>query len=86
MDKWQSRKYISAWRLTYIATALLACPAILGIKIPAIAAITLLTGDQWVMVVGFIWGGYFAANVTEKHKSFVASGAPNSSLEITDVP
>lgn len=70
MQKWNSRKYKSAWGLTWLVTGLLIAPW-LAVGAPALAFTPLVTEGTWAMVIMAIWGAYFAANVTEKHNSFV---------------
>ena len=82
MDKWSSRKYRAAWGLTWIATAILVVPWAVGL-IPVLAAGPLIEAGTWSMLLMGIWGAYFAANVTEKHNSFVSKD-PINSLEMDD--
>jgi hypothetical protein len=70
MDKWSSRKYKAAWGLTWITTAVLVVPWLVGL-IPVLVVTPLVEAGTWSMLLMGIWGAYFAANVTEKHNSFV---------------
>lgn len=70
MSKWNSRKYKSAWGLTWLVTVLLVAPW-LSVAIPALAFTPLVTESTWAMVVMAVWGAYFAANIAEKHNVFV---------------
>jgi Flp pilus assembly protein TadB len=70
MDKWDSRKYRSAWGLTWLVTALLVVPWLVN-AIFAMTLTALISANVWSMVVMAVWGTYFAANVAEKHSAFV---------------
>jgi hypothetical protein len=62
-DKYSSRKYRSAWGLTWLTTTLLVAswliPSFIPITTPFIPA-------EWITIIMFVWGSYFAANVASK--------------------
>ncbi|MHA2063320.1 MAG: hypothetical protein ACXABY_02945, partial [Candidatus Thorarchaeota archaeon] len=68
--RWNSRKYRSAWGLTWLITAVLIVPWLTGL-LPFLVAAPLMEANTWAMLIMGIWGAYFAANVTEKHNAFV---------------
>lgn len=64
-SRWNSRKYKSAWGLTWLITALLVVPWLVDLC-PLLVLTALVSEGTWTMVVMGVWGAYFASNVATK--------------------
>ena len=71
-EKWNSRKYQSAWKLTWLATGLLVLPWVANV-IFGLTLVMLMDASILAMLIISIWGAYFASNVTEKHNAFLSN-------------
>lgn len=94
-SKWNSRKYKSAWRLTFMMVAMFVMPElvtfILGLCGVGVE-LHLLTVGYFVPCLTLIWGGYFASNAathfaysrssTQEH--WEPTGARGGQPETTD--
>jgi len=68
---WTSRKYRTAWMLTWLMTGLFAIPGIISFVMAIFRMgfeFTLLPASYYIPFVTGIWFAYFGANVVEKYK------------------
>jgi len=78
-----NRKLQAAWGLTAIATLMLVLPTFTTSLCGALGISfvwNLIPPSMWAMVVTLVWGGYFTANVTEKHTAFMPDAEFNKML------
>ena len=77
---WISRKYRTAWILTWLMLVLYAIPRVasFALGLHGEAAFIMLSEQGFLSFLLIIWGAYFGANVTEQHKSFVSKKSPLS--------
>ena len=71
---WVSRKYRSAWYLTFIFLALLVVPSVTSFLLTLLwkdTTFAILTVESFVTFISLIWAAYFGANVAQSHNSFV---------------
>lgn len=94
-QKWTSRKYRSAWSLTFMALGLFVIPALVAFIISLCyrpVNFMLITSTEFFTFLGTLWLGWFAANTVQKHKSFVqdpippVSGQPRVAPPVVDDP
>ncbi len=65
-DKKASRKYTLALLIFSAATIMCAIPPALAVFVFKTAPLIILSGSEWISVMGMLGGFYFGANVLQK--------------------